>query len=282
MQTTKFRDIEYEVDTQGIATLTFNIPKRKNAMSALTTLEISWALEQFENNDSAFVMIITGAQDPANDNPAKQAFSSGGYFAPDAYDGLPDEIMQQMDFKDIALKHVSLKFFQCDKPIFAAVNGLAVGGGATLPLVAADQIYLSEHAWLQYPFAKLGIAAELSSTYLLPRLLGFHKAKELLFFAERIDAKKALELGLCTAVLPHEELMAYTRSQAEKIIPPRGAIQSIRSMKRCMHEPRVEELSRALDLENEALNRLFQSADFTEGMAARIERREPVFTGKSE
>jgi enoyl-CoA hydratase/carnithine racemase len=140
---------------------------------------------------------------------------------------------------------------------------------------------MSEHAWVQFPFANLGIAAELGSTYFLARLLGFQKAKEILFFPERISAKSALELGLCSRVVTHDELLAYTRSQAEKLIPPGGASQAIRAMKHCMHEPRVAELSAALDLENEALSKLFPAPDFAEALAARMERRPPVFTGKA-
>jgi enoyl-CoA hydratase/carnithine racemase len=281
MQASEFRDVSYSVDEKGIATLAFDTPKRKNAMSPLTTLEAWWAVDQFEKDDSAFVMILTGVNNPENDDPKKQAFCSGGYFAPDAMEGISDEVMKQIDQTDIAQKRLTLKLFQCDKPVLGAINGLAIGGGATLILAGTDQIYMSEHAWMQFPFANLGIAAELGSTYFLPRLLGFQKAKEILFFPERISAESAVELGICNKVVPHDELMAYTRSQAEKLIPPHGAALSIRAMKRCMHEPKVAELSAALDLENEALLRLFPAPDFAEALAARMERRPPVFTGKA-
>ena len=180
---------------------------------------------------------------------------------------------------DYAQKKTTLKMFECDKPVLAAVNGLAIGGAVTLILAGADQVYLSEHAWLQLPFAKLGISAELASTYLLPRQLGFQKAKEILFFPEKIEAQQALELDLCNKVLPHDELLPYTYAQAARLAPPDGPPQSIRAMKRAMHQPRVAELSAALDLENEALGRLFKSGDFAEGIAARIERRPAVFKG---
>ncbi len=279
MQIDQFSDIDYTVDDQSIATLTLNTPERKNAISALTGLEIWWALDYFENDNSTHALIITGAEN-ADANEDKQAFSSGGYFNPDAYKALPDEIMQQIDFNDFAMKKLTLKIFQCDKPIFAAINGLAMGVGITLPLAGADQIYLSEHAWLEFPFARLGLTAELGSTYLLPRVLGLSKAKELLFFPERITAEKALQLGLCAEVVAHDDLMTFTRAQASKLIPPQGAISSIRSMKRAVNLPRVAEISAALDIENEALGKQFKSADFSESITARTERRAPVFTGK--
>jgi enoyl-CoA hydratase/carnithine racemase len=280
MQPEEFKDISYVKDDQGIVTLTFNTPRRKNALSAYTFLEIWWAADIFEADDSAHAMILTGAVDPKSDDPSREAYSSGGYFSPDALDGIAEDIVSQIDFSDVAQKKTTLKLFQCDKPILAAVNGLSIGGAATLTLAVADQVYLSEHAWIQLPFAKLGIAAELASTWILPRLLGFQKAKELLFYPERIGAEQAVELGLANALVPHSELLDYTREKALQLIPPRGASLSIREMKRCLNEPHVEALGKALDQENRALSNLFNSADFAEGLAARVERRDPIFKGE--
>ncbi len=81
-------------------------------------------------------------------------------------------------------------------------------------------------------------------------------------------------------MLPHDELLAYTRDKALQLIPPRGAGASIRAMKRVVHAQKLEELTRALDLENEVLNTLMQSEDFIEGLMARVEKREPVFKGR--
>ena len=280
MNTEDFRDVIYHRDSDGIVTLTLNTPKRKNALSPLTFLEIFWAVDHFESDDGAHAMIITGAKDPNSDDLSKEAFSSGGYFAPDALEGLSDDIMQQIDLSDIAQKKTTLKLYQCYKPILGAINGLAIGGAVTLCLASCDQIYMSEHAWIQLPFAKLGISAELASTYLLPHLLGLQKAKELMFFSQRISATKTVELGIANAVVPHTELMSYSRDKALRLIPPKGAGLSICEMKRMMNQPHVEAIGHALDLENIALNKLMRSADFSEGMMARIERREAVYTGK--
>ena len=275
----QFKDISYQKDDSGIVTLTFNTPKRKNALSLYSFFEIYNAVDLFEQDDSAHVMILTGAKDPNSSDPAKEAYSSGGYFSADAYEGLPDEIMQQLDTSDIAQKRTTLKMFQCDKPIIAAVNGLAIGGAFTLTLAAADQVFMSEHAWIQLPFAKLGLSAELASSFLLPRLLGLQKAKEILFYAERISPAEAVQLRLANKVLPHEELMDYAREKALQLIPPRGAGLAIREMKKLLHEPQVEAISLVLDRENRALQTLFQSSDFVEGVTARVERRPPVFKG---
>lgn len=279
MQTSEFTDISYQLDGDGIVTVNMNTPERKNAISGLTALELLWAARHFEQDDQAQVMILTGAPDPDSE-PARQAFSSGGYFVPGIYDDVPEAIMAQIDPKDIAMKATVLQFFRCDKPVLAAVNGLAIGGGFTLPMAVADQVYLSEHAWARLPFASLGISAELASTFILPQLLGMHKAKELLFYPDKLEAQQLLELGLANAVLPHDELLPYTREKALQLIPPRGAGASIRAMKRVVHAQQLEAMTRALDLENEALNQLFGSEDFAEGLAARVEKRAAVFKGR--
>jgi len=280
MNTEDFKDLVYQKDDNGLVTLTLNTPARKNALSPVSFLEIYWAIDQFEKDEAAHALIITGAKTPGSDDPTREAFSSGGYFSPDAFEGVSDELMRQIDLTDIAQKKATLKLFLCDKPIIAAINGLAIGGGFTFVLAGADQVYLSEHAWIQLPFAKLGISAELGSTFLLPRLLGFQKAKEIMFYGERIEAKQAVALGLANAVVSHEELLDFARAKALKLIPPNGAGLAIRTMKRITHQQHIEALSQALDLENEALNTLMKSEDFMEGISARVERRAPAFKGR--
>jgi enoyl-CoA hydratase/carnithine racemase len=113
----------------------------------------------------------------------------------------------------------------------------------------------------------------------LPRLMGLQKAKEIVFYAERIGPEQAQQLQLVNKVLPHEELLPYAYEKTLQLIPPRGAGLAIREMKKLLNEPLVEDVSQALDRENEALRKLFASADFAEGFTARIERRPPVFQG---
>ena len=279
MTADEFRDISYAKDEQGIVTLTFNTPRRKNALSLYTFFEIYTAIDHFERDSSAHAMILTGAKDPESNDPGKEAFSSGGYFSPDAYEGIAEEVIQQLDPSDIAQKRTTLKVFQCEKPIIAAINGLAIGGAFTFTLAAADQIVMSEHAWIQLPFAKLGISAELASSFLLPRIVGLQKAKEIIFYGEKIDAEQAQQLQLVSKVLPHEELLPYAHQKALQLAPPQGAGLAIREMKKLLNEPLVEAVSQALDRENALLQKLFGSSDFREAMTARRERRPAVFTG---
>lgn len=280
MEIGDFRDIKYEGNSSGIVTLTLSTPKRKNALSAVTFLELFWAIDHFENDPEAAAMIITGAKDPSSENVKDEAFSSGGYFSPDAFEGLSEEVMAQIDLNDIAQKKATLKLFKCHKPIIAAINGLAIGGAFTMSLVGCDLIYMSEHAWVQLPFAKLGLVPELASSFLLPRLIGLQKTKEIIFFSKKLTADDCLELNLVNAVLPHEELLGYARKQAELLIPPKGAGHSIQQIKKILHQPYIEALENSLDLENEGLSDCLATEDFLEALQARKEKRAPVYKGK--
>jgi enoyl-CoA hydratase/carnithine racemase len=280
MNVNEFNDIVYAKDDCGIVTVTLNTPKRKNALSAYTFLELWWAVEAMAKDDGAHVMIMTGAKDPAGADPTKEAFSSGGYFNPDATANLSDEIKAQINFTDIAQKKLTARMWEFDKPVIAAVNGLCIGGAFTMCLSCADLIYVSEHAWASLPFVGLGIIPELASSYLLPRLVGFQRAKEIMYFAERYTAQQLFELGLVNRVLPHDELLPYARERALKLIPPQAAGWAVRQCKRTLHEPLLKDITTALDLENVGLNQAFTTSDFTEALMARMEKRPPVFKGK--
>lgn len=281
MKAAEFKDIAYDKETDtGIVTVTLNTPRRKNALSLYTFLELWWAADMFQKDDAAHVMIITGARDPNNTDPSKEAFSSGGYFNPDATDGIDPDLLDQLDPTDIAQKRVVEKMWELDKPVIAAINGLAIGGAFTLALSCCDLIYMSEHAWFRLPFVRLGLVPELASTFILPRLIGMQKTKELMYFGEDISAAKALELGLVNAVLPHEELLAHVREAAGKLIPPNSPAMAVRLTKRALHRQLNGDIQRALEDENTGLNRAMGSEDFIEAITARMERRPPVFKGK--
>jgi 2-(1,2-epoxy-1,2-dihydrophenyl)acetyl-CoA isomerase len=193
---------------------------------------------------------------------------------------LDEDTRRQVDFGDLAQKKLGLKLWRLYKPGIAAINGLTVGGGFTIPLACADLIYAYEHAWVRLPFARLGLVPELASSYPLPRLIGFQRAKELFFFGEDLSAQRLLELGLINDVLPHSELLPRARRAALRLISPEGAPQAIRMSKEIMHRPLIEAVSRALDLENEALLKAFGTSDFFEAINARKAGRPPVFRGR--
>jgi 2-(1,2-epoxy-1,2-dihydrophenyl)acetyl-CoA isomerase len=281
MKIEDFKDILYEKDEEtGIVTVTLNTPKRKNALSFITFLELFYAVDEMEKDDSARAMIITGAKDPDSQDPANEAFSSGGYFNMKLIQEIPDEIRDEIDLTDIAQKKMCLKLFSFDKPVIAAINGLAIGAGFTMPLAGADLIYMSEHAWIQLPFVGLGIIPEFALTYLLPRLMGFQKAKEIVYFRKKVTAEQAQAWGWVNDVVPHDQLMAHATEMAKKLIPPEGPGLAVKLAKRAFHKPYFDAIAEALDAENEGLNQGVMTYDFGEALKARKEKRAPVFKGE--
>jgi enoyl-CoA hydratase/carnithine racemase len=281
MKVEDFKDILYEKDeATGIVTVTLNTPKRKNSMSFITFLELFYAVDAMEKDDTARAMVITGARDPDSNDPANEAFSSGGYFNFKIIEEIPEEIKDEIDLTDIAQKRLCLKMFDFDKPVIAAINGLAIGAGFTMPLSGADLIYMSEHAWIELPFVGLGILPEFALTYFLPRVMGFQRAKEIVYFRKRIPAQQALEWGWVNGVVPHGELLPLAKETAQKLVPPEGPGLAVKLAKRAFHKPYVDAVTKALDVENQGLNQAVMTYDFAESLKARKEKRPPVFRGE--
>ncbi len=271
MRIEDFEDCLYEKEANGICTLTLSRPERRNAVTHITFLEIYTALEDMEKDKNAKVLIITG-------DPKGNAFTSGGYFKQEMLEKMKE--YPEIDLMDIAQKRTCMKFWNFPKPVIAAINGMAIGGGITMPLAGADLIYMSEDAWLGFFFSTRGIIPEFGATFILPFLIGFQKAKEIFYFGKKVFAQEAYELGLVNKVLPKDELMPYAREQALRLIPPQGPSVSLKLMKKTMHSYFAEILERTLDLENKALRKLFTSYDFRESMKALKEKRDPIFKGK--
>ena len=275
-----YKYIRYDKDPDsGIVQVTLNRPEIKNALGILMLLDLYRAAEAFDQDDSAHAMILTGAVPAENPDPTQEAFSSGAYLDFAELESLDEETKKEVDLTDLAQKRLCLKLWQITKPVVAAINGLAIGGGFTIPLAVADLIYMSEYAWAKLPFARIGLVPELASSYLLPRLLGFQRAKEIMFFGERISAAKLYEIGLVNRVFPHGDLLLATRKETCRLIPPQGAGLAVRLAKEILHRPMIEAVSQALDLENDGLNKAFGTSDFMEALNARIEKRDPSFKG---
>lgn len=279
-----FNSIIYEMDSAtGIVQLMLNRPEIKNALTIRMLWELNQAVDAIAADETAKAMIITGATSPDNNDSVNEAFSSGMYLnlaeLESDLESMDEASKNQIDLTDLAQKRLCLKMWQLNKPVVAAINGLAVGGGFTIPLACADLIYVSEYAWVKLPFVSIGLLSELSSSYLLPRLIGFQRAKEIMFFGEKLTAQELLELGLVNKVLPHNELLDYARARTLKLIPPQGAGLAVQMAKEVIHKPMIDAVTTALDLENQGLNKAFGTSDFVEVLNARMEKRDPVFKG---
>jgi len=273
MTLSDFQDIIYEKEENGLCTIIFNRPERRNAISKLTFVEIETVLDDMEQDKNAKVLIITGCKEA-------KAFSSGGYVSKDYTASIPRKIRKRLDFSDIVEKKLILKFWDFSKPIIAAINGLAIGVAATLPLAVADLIFMADDAWLAFYFVKRAIMQESGTSFLLPFYLGFQKAKELLYFGDKVTAQEALRLGLVNTVLPSDKLLSYVREQALRLIPPTSPSFSIKLMKKTLHTYFKDILSKTMDLENKNDLIVVKSEDFRESVRALREKREPIFIGK--
>ena len=280
MNPAEFQDIIYSKDEDtGIVVLTINTLASKNSIGGHTLYEFSQAVDLLEQDDTARVMIVTGAPDPGRDDPAKEYFSSGGYFHLNSSTAHHYE-KTGAGLYDVNQTKLILKMNRMKKPVITALNGCAIGGGVTLPLATSDLIYASEHASLDFRFVKIGMIPELASTYILPRLVGMQKAKELVYFSRTISAVEAMELGIVNRVVPHGELLDFCWQRALELIPPKGVAHAIRLSKAAFNEPLLAQMQKTLDLENEGLLYCLSQPDFFEAVGARVERREATYQGE--
>ena len=268
-----FRQIKYEKEENGILTITLNWPEKKNALSPLGLLELWYAIDHAEKDNTIGVVILTGSKEAV-------AFSSGGYFLEDMVKDVPKDYRLEINLRDMASKRLCLKFWDFHKPVISVINGFAVGGGFTLPVICSDLVYMAEDAWWALYFVKRAVIPDFATTILLPYIIGINKAKELFYFGDRMTAQDAEKLGLVNKVLPEDELMPYARKQALRLIPPQGPTLSIKLMKRTMHSYFREIIETQLDLENKVWSKAIRSKDFNESLIALKEKREPIFIGK--
>jgi enoyl-CoA hydratase/carnithine racemase len=161
-----------------------------------------------------------------------------------------------------------------DKPLIGAAAGIAIGGGATL-LLHCDVLYVGESLRMRFPFVSLGLVPEFASSYRLQAAIGPRRAAELLFTAEWIDAPRALETGIATAVLPDAALEAHALAKAHQMAQwPVGALQQT---KRTLLAAHGGGLAEALRVEEEGMKACFGSPENQEAISAFIEKRAPDF-----
>jgi enoyl-CoA hydratase/carnithine racemase len=194
----------------GVQRITLNRPEKKNALTQAMYVALTEALERSEEDVSVRTVLFTGSGD---------SFSAGNDIG---------GFRQSTD--DAALSGVSGfsdRIVRFSKPLVAAVNGLAVGIGATM-LLHFDIVYAEEKARFRLPFVDLGLVPELASSLLLPRLAGYHRAAELFLLGRFFDAGEAKEIGLVNDVLASKDLLARASETARAIAakPPQAVAQT--------------------------------------------------------
>jgi len=249
----------------GIATLTMNRPEARNALDIQMREDLVSALDEIERDPATRVVVLTGAGGH---------FSAGGDVkSMAARRHSPVEGRERVEM----LNRFVLRLFNFPKPTIAMVDGFAVGAGCNIAL-GCDMIIASDRAKFGEVFLKIGLVPDGGGTWLLQRLVGLAKAKEMVLTAEIIDAAEALRIGLVNRVVPAVELETTTRALAGRIAagPPLAATLA----KSLLNRAATVDLAAALEGEAFGQSNAISSEDHAEGVRAFLEKRAPKFQGR--
>lgn len=257
-----------QLEMQGsICVLTLNRPERLNALTVAVAKDFKAAVHEALER-GARVIVLTGTG---------RAFCAGG---------------DLREMQDIASKEGRLEAFfdeplrivnesimlirETPVPFIAAVNGVASGGGCNLAL-ACDIVIAAESAKFNQAFIKIGLVPDCGGTFILPRLVGWKRAAELMFTGELITAQRAAEMGMINSVAADGELMSQVLAMAEKLAnAPTAALGRIKQL---MDASATNDWQSQLDLERRMQIESGKTKDFVEGVAAFLEKRPPRFVG---
>ena len=245
------------------AIITFTRPEAMNALNSKVLSDLKEAVGDLKKDDDVYAVIITGEG---------KAFVAGA----DIKEMMVKDPIEAREFTFLG-QSVLRNIENLNKPVIAAVNGVALGGGCELAL-ACDMIIASEKARLGFPEVGLGIHPGFGGTQRLPRLIGKARAKELIFTADILDAKEAERIGLVNRVVAPDQLMKEAHGIAKKITSK--APIAIRLAKSAINKGCEMDLETGLAYEVESVSMTFATKDSKEGMKAFTERRKPEFKGK--
>ena len=259
----EYKNTLYE-KKDGIATITINRPKALNALNEETILELVAHFEDAKNDEKIKVVVITGSGD--------RAFSAGADLNVMKGAGA----VKGMHLSQVGQK-LTTEIEELGKPVIAAINGYALGGGLELAM-ACDLRIASENAKLGQPEINVGLIPGWGGTQRLPRFVGKAMAKEMIFTGKMIDAKTAEKIGLLNKIVAVDQLNAAIQELATELIskPPIG----LELAKQLVHNSTETDLRVGLTHEAEAFGILASTEDFKEGVTAFLEKRKPKFKGK--
>lgn len=237
--------------TDAVCTVTLSRPEKLNAMSKTMREELGDCFLAIARDRGIRAVILTGAG---------RAFSAGGDI--NDFRATPEEMHQLMADKS----HRWFKaLWALPQPVIAAVNGVAAGGGCNLAL-ACDLVFASTEAVFVQTFLAIGLVPDLGGAFVLPRLIGLNRAKEFALLGERVDAARALDMGLVNRVCPPDRLMAEANAAAARLAA--GSPAAITLTKRMMNRSFEACMEAVLDSEWMAQSFLFGTADSQRGVAA--------------
>ncbi len=247
---------------EKIAVVTFNNPQKRNPLDSETWGQFHATLRAIQANESIRAVIVTGSG---------EAFVAGADISglsirtpQDAIDGARggNEILRYLE--------------DLDKPVIAAINGWALGGGCELAL-ACDIRIASEKAKIGQTEVRVGIMPGYGGNIRLPRLVGVGRAKELIFTGQILDAREAERIGLVNRVVPHDRLMDEAIKLAKRLAEGPA---SILLAKKAINHANTVGLDKLINKDIEFYGQVYETADHLEGLNAFLEKREPIFKGR--
>jgi enoyl-CoA hydratase/carnithine racemase len=259
-------ELKFEVK-QGIATITLNRPEKLNAFT--DAMQESWldALEECRTSQDVRVIVMTGTG---------RAFTTGGDV--DSFSASAEQTAANIKARVVeGIQRLPRKIAEIDKPVIAALNGLATGGGLDIAL-ACDIRFAAETARFAETYARMGLIPGVGGAYLLPRIVGMSKALEMFWSTDWVDATEAHRIGLVNKVFPDDQLMVQTYAFARRVAD--GAPLAVQLIKRVMRFGMDKDLATAHELVAANLPIVRTSEDHQEALSAFREKRTPQFKGR--
>jgi 2-(1,2-epoxy-1,2-dihydrophenyl)acetyl-CoA isomerase len=253
--------------SDGVASITLNQPQTLNALTRDMVLRLRELADEVRADRAVRAVVLTGAG---------RGFCSGANLLGGSGETLAGGGMGVRGAV-MAMNELLADIAEMEKPWLAAVNGPAVGGGCSLALTC-DLVLAAESAYLSLGYVNIGMVLDMGSTFVLPRLVGLHKAKELAFFGERVYGPQAAEIGLVNRVVPDDALLDSARQWAERLAA--GPTLAIGAIKLGLARGLQGSLRDALHWEAMMISLIAQTEDAAEGLMAFFQKRKPEFKGQ--
>ena len=262
----------------GVATITFNRPEKRNALSDQLTPALRETLLRFDEEPAVRVVVLTGAGTAFCAGGDVSGMGSGRRSSAPA-EAVPAKRTFQDGVRELQRKQetLTLRLFDLSKPTIAALPGPAAGAGFSIAL-ACDMRLAADSAFVTTAFANIGLSGDYGASWLLPQLVGVAKAKELFFTSRRVRADEGLALGIFNEVVPDADLVERTAELARTIA--NGPPVALRYMKENLNRSVGADLRTCLALEADRMSRSAQTQDHREAVAAFLAKRAPVFKGE--
>ncbi len=271
---TEFTQIQYAV-ADGIATITMYRPEKMNAFTNVMMREMCSAFDLVDADDAVRAVIVTGSGDRAFCAGADLTPADGGdvFASRSEVESLSDERVRDSGGR------LTLRIFQCKKPVIGAINGAAVGIGATMQL-PMDFRLASDTARFGFVFARRGIVPEAASSWFLPRLVGMQQALEWCMTGRVFDAVEALNGGLVRSVHAPAELMEAAQALAREIADNSAPVSIALTRAMLWRLSAADHPMAAHAIDSRAIYRRARSGDAKEGIASFLEKRSPAYPDK--